>query len=237
MVNEWQHHDCIWHDTECICVIKPTWLMTSQHMYIWNHTHCMHDTICTLYDITSPLADNTPLFVCHGTHSVYEIIFIIYDVWHAVCMTTQALYLAWNLLKLPSLPLGMSSHPLAQRHHTYCVRHQRWHMYAIKCTIQDIISTLYDNSIWYLWHYMHYIQYITHIIYDNSSPLYDVTFTICVTSHNVSIYDIKPYMFMTYSLYMASHTVKWPHTIVCLHSHNAWYYTQSIFDITENVPI
>ena len=80
MVNEWQCHDCIWHDTECICVIKPTWLMTSQLMYVWSHPHCMHDTIGTLYNITSTLADNTPLFVCHGTHSVYEIIYIIYDV-------------------------------------------------------------------------------------------------------------------------------------------------------------
>ena len=80
MVNEWQRHDCIWHDTECICVIKPTWLMTSHLMYVWNHTHCTHDTIGTLYGITSTLADNTPLFVCHGTHSVYEITCIIYDV-------------------------------------------------------------------------------------------------------------------------------------------------------------
>ena len=124
-------------------------------------------------------------------------------------MTTQALYLAWNLLKLPSHPLCMSSHPLGQRHQTYCVRHHRWHMYAIKCTIQDIISTLYDNNVWYLWQYMHYIQYITRIIHDNSSPLYDVTFTIGGTSH----------------------------TIVCLHSHYAWYYTQSIFDITQDVAL
>ena len=80
MVNEWQCDDCIWHDTECICVIKPTWLMTSQLMYIWNHTHCMHETKGTLYNITSTFADNTPLFVCHGIHSVYEIICIIYDV-------------------------------------------------------------------------------------------------------------------------------------------------------------
>ena len=102
-------------------------------------------------------------------------------------MTTQALYLAWNLLKLPSHPLCMSSHTLGQRHHTYCVRRHRWHMYTIKCTIQDIISTLYDNNVCYLWHYMHYIQYITRIIYDNSSTLYNVTFTICGTSHNDSI--------------------------------------------------
>ena len=80
MVNEWQCHDCIWHDTESICVIKPTWLTTSQLMYVWNHTHCTHDTIGTLYGITSTLAENTPLFVCHGTLSVYEITCIIYDV-------------------------------------------------------------------------------------------------------------------------------------------------------------
>ena len=95
--------------------------------------------------------------------------------------------------------------PLCRRHHTYCVRHHTWHMYAIICVIQDIISTLYDN-LYYLWHHMHYIQYITRIIYDISSILYDVTFTMCVTLHNESIYDIKHYLFMIYSLGMASHT-------------------------------
>ena len=44
-------------------------------------------------------------------------------------------------------------------------------------------------------------------LHDNSSTLYDVTFTICVTSHNDPIYGIKHYMFMLYSLDMASGTV------------------------------
>ena len=70
MVTEWQHKECIWHDTQCICVIKPTWLMTSQPMLVLNHTLYKYDTIGTLYDITSTLADNTSLFVCHGIHSV-----------------------------------------------------------------------------------------------------------------------------------------------------------------------
>ena len=171
--------------------------MTSHPMYEWNHTHCMYDTIGTLYDITSTLADNTPVFVCHGTRSVYDIICIIYDVTHTVCMTTQALYLTWNPLKLPSHPLCMSSHPLCRRHLTYCVRHHRWHMHAMICiymtsyphfmttaiTIYDITCTLY----------------ITCIIYGISSTLYDVTFTMCVTSHNDSICDIKHSMFVTYS--------------------------------------
>ena len=234
MVNEWQCHDCIWHDTQCICVIKPTWLMISHPMYVWNHTHCMHDTIGTLYDITSTLAENTPLFVSHGTHSVYDIICIIYDVTHNVSMTTQALYLTWNPLKLPSHPLCMSSHRLGQRHHSYCVSHHRQHMYAIICIIHDIISTLYDNSPYYLWYHMHYIHYITCVIYDISSTLYDVTFTMCVTSHNDTIYDIKPYMIMTYSLDMASRTVLWPHKhcvpsqplCLTLHSKYIWHYKQ-----------
>ena len=40
-----------------------------------------------------------------------------------------------------------------------------------------------------------------------SSTLYDVTFTMCVTSHNESIYDIKHDKFMTYSLVMELHSV------------------------------
>ena len=105
-------------------------------------------------------------------------------------------------------------------------------MYVFICIIHDIISTLYDNNPYSLWHHMHYIHYITHIIYDISSTLYDVTFTMCVPSHNCSIFDIKLYMFMTYSLYMASHTVLSPnnHCVpsqpICLtlHSGYFWYY-------------
>ena len=40
-----------------------------------------------------------------------------------------------------------------------------------------------------------------------SSTVYDITFTICVTSHNACISDITHSMVMTYPLYMASHTV------------------------------
>ena len=136
---------CIWHDTQCICVIKPIWLMTSQPMYVWNHTHCMHDTIGTLHAITPTLADNIPLFLYHGTNYVYDIICIIYDVTHSVCMSNPALYLTWNTLKLTSLPLHMSSHPLLWRHHNYSVRYHRCHMYGIFWVIQDVIAPLYDN--------------------------------------------------------------------------------------------
>ena len=113
------------------------------------------------------------------------------------------MYKTWNTLKLTFLPLHMSSHPLFWTHHTYSVRYHRCNMYAIIWVIQDMISTLYEN-LYYKWHHMHYIHSITRVIYDNSSTPYDVTFTICVTSHNDPIYGIKHYMFMLYSLDMAS---------------------------------
>ena len=58
-----------------------------------------------------------------------------------------------------------------------------------------------------------------------------------VTSHNDPIYGIKHYMFMLYSLDMASGTVLWPqnHCVpsqpLCLILHSVY------FDITHNVPI
>ena len=141
-------------------------------------------------------------------------------------MTTQALYLTWYPFYLPSHPQYMSSHQLCGRHHTKYVRHHRWHRYAIICTIQDIISTLYDSNPYYLWHHMHCIHDITCTIYDMSSTVSDITFSLCVTAHNACFYDITHSIFMTNLLYMASNTVLWQYNHCVLHSHYAWYHTQ-----------
>ena len=60
---------------------------------------------------------------------------------------------------------------------------------------------------------MHYIRYITRIIYDISSTLYDVTFTMCVTSHNDSIYDIKHYVYDIFTWYDITHSVLTTHPL------------------------
>ena len=78
-------------------------------------------------------------------------------------------------------------------------------------------------------------KFITsHTLYMTSHLLCMVTFTMCVTSHNDSLYEIKPYMFMTYLGDMASHRVLWPHNHcvpsqpLCLRLHSVyfWHYTQ-----------
>ena len=159
IVSEWQHNHCIQQHTYCICVITPTWLMISQPVYISNHTHCMYDMIGNLYDITSTLADSSPLIVCHDTYSVCDIICIIYDVTHTGCMTTQPLYLTWNLLKLLSHKRYMSSHPVYVWNHTHC-------MYASIGTLYDITYTIADNTSLFVCHGTHSVYEITCVIYD-----------------------------------------------------------------------
>ena len=76
----------------------------------------------------------------------------------------------------------------------------------------------------------HHTHYIWHLIY----YVYDVTFTMCVTSHNDPLYGIKHNMFMLYSLDMASGTVLWRknHSVssqtlcLTLHSMYFWHYTK-----------
>ena len=70
---------------------------------------------------------------------------------------------------------------------------------------------------------MPFIDDLTYTIYDMSSTVYDITFTICVTSHNACMSDIIHSMFMTYPLYMASHTVLWQHK-KCVTSQPLWMY-------------
>ena len=65
---------------------------------------------------------------------------------------------------------------------------------------------------------MHCIHGIKCTIYDMSSTVYHITFTICVTSHNACISDITKSMFITYPLYMASQTVITTQPL-CLISH------------------
>ena len=97
---------------------------------------------------------------------------------------------------------------------------------------------------------MPFIDDITCTIFDMSSNVYDITLTICVTSHNACISDITHSIFMIYTLYMASHTVLWLHNHcvtsqpLCIISHTLYmsshtvdqfYQTQCMYDITPTM--
>ena len=98
------------------------------------------------------------------------------------------------------------------------------------------IHTLWQQSLVFMtshalhsWNLTHYIWHVTYCV--------DITFTICVTSHNDCFYDITHSMFMTYLLYVASHIVLWQHNHCVLHSQYVWYHTHCTCVITPNVSI
>ena len=206
--NEWQHNDCIWHDTQCICVIKPTWLMTSQPMYIWNHTHYMYDTIGTLYDITSTLAVNTQSFLYHGTHFVYDIIYIIYYIY--------IIYIIYDVYDILYIIYYIWCHP-------YCVYDYQCSISDLKPIKTDIASSLYaitpsllktshllckTSQVAYVCHHMRYIGHHIHTLWQ------------------------QPLLFMTsHALYSLHHTHYIWHLIysVWCHIHYVCYITQWLY--------
>ena len=200
MVNEWQHNECILHDTQCICVIKPTWLMTSQPMYVWNHNHCMYDTIGTLYDIKSTLADNTPLFVCLGTHRVYDIWchpYCVYDYPSSISdlkpvktAISCTLYVITHSLSKTSHLLCKTSHVAYHMHYTWHHIHTLWQQPLLFMTSHTLYSLHHTHYIWHLiysvWCHIHYLCYITEWLYlwHQSLYVYDI-FTLYGITHSV----------------------------------------------------
>ena len=83
---------------------------------------------------------------------------------------------------------------------------------------------------------MHYIHSMTCIIYDISSTLYDVTFTLCYITQWPYLWHQTLYGYVIFTWYGIRQCYDHK-TIVCLPSHYAWHNTQCIFDITHNVSI
>ena len=191
-VNEWQHNDCIWHDTHCIGVIKPAWLMTSQLMYVWNHTHCMYDTIGTLYDITSTLADNTPLFLYHGTHSMksYALYMLspILCVWlpnsipgwkpvkTAISSTLYVITPSWSKTSHLLCKASQVAYVCHYMRYTWHHIHTLWQQPLVFMTSHALYSLHYSHYVWHIiysvWYHIHYVCYITQWLYLWHQTLY-----------------------------------------------------------------
>ena len=112
------HSVCFRHYTQCTNFMKRSECMSSQHLYVWHHTHYIWHHIhslwhhTTLFMTSSPLCltshpvylTSHPLYLCNQTHSTN-------DVTDTVCMISHTVYM-W--------------HPI---HYIY-----------------DIISSMYDNT-------------------------------------------------------------------------------------------
>ena len=210
VVKEWQHNDCIWNDTHCICVFKPIWLMTSHPMYVWNNTHCMHDTIGILCDITSTLANKTPFFVCHGTHSLWNHMhyicchpYCVYDYPSSIPGLKPIKTAISSTLYVITPSQSKTSHLLYKAsqvayvchhmHYTWHHMHTLWQQPLIFMTSHALYSLHHTHYIWHLlysmWCHIHYVGYSTqwlnqwhqtHYVY-HILTLYGITHSVMTT--------------------------------------------------------
>ena len=97
-------------------------------IFVWHHTYYMCDIICTLYNIISTPYVITLLYLWHNSLSIWNHIQYLGPHIHYTCDIT-----ATNLC-----------HHFHSIDITQSVWHCIWIMYGIFCTIQDIMSSLYD---------------------------------------------------------------------------------------------
>ena len=108
--------------------------------------------------------------------------------------------------------IRVTSYPLHLWHHTHDVRHHNpvcgWHhtrhIYDIVCTIEDVTSTLSQQTTVFMmshllqaWHHTHCIFCHHNLSTDITPILYDIKPTICVTSYALYI--------TSHPLFMSSH--------------------------------
>ena len=137
----------------------------------------------------------------------------------------------------------MSSQPLCRRHHTNYVGHHRWHMYAIICTIHDIISSLYDNNPQYSWHHMHYIWHIIYCVWYHIHYMCDIRHWLYLWHHTLYGYDISTLYGITHSVIRTQPLCKLtammsditPTVSVSSHPLYQLYQTQCMDDITATI--
>ena len=154
-----------------------------------------------------------------------------------------------------------TSHPIFVWHHTR-------HMCVIFCTIHDITSSLYDIKPLFLWYHTHSIWHLIHCIcviistvwwyhtnyfYETSSPIsddiiyivYEITFTICVTSQSLDLcHHTHSFDIITPFLYMTSHPYLYKiiytlygitSTFYDIPPHYLWHHMHCNHDITPTI--
>ena len=154
--------------------------------FVWHHTHYMCDIICTLYNIISTTYVITLLYLWH--HSLY--------IWNHIQYVGPHIHYTCDITAT-----NWCHHFHSIDNITHNVWHHTRHRCCIFCTIQDIISSLYDIKPPFLWHHTHYIW---HRIY----CICVMTSTVLMISHQLSFWDLIRYI--------------WWYHIHCIRHHNHW---------------
>ena len=116
--------------------------------FVWHHTHYMCDIICTIYNLISTVMSSH--YCTNDSRTLtYETTSNMQFKIHTIPVTAQ-----WLVCVITTTVLR-ASHPLFVWHHSR-------HRYNIFCTIEDIISSLYEINPPFLWNHTYYIWLETH---------------------------------------------------------------------------
>ena len=211
----WQHKHCVTsqplcltshpqylrHHTQWISFIKPSVCMKSQPQCVWHHIHYMwhlihnlghHTTLCMT---SGPLyLTSFPRYLCHHTYPIDDITAII-------CMTSHQVYLWHHIHYIYDIistkydittlcdddaTLGTSITYFALQMTTHLLYHTKpqdlWcHIHFREdntAPVSDIASTVSMSSHCLHWHLTHYCM-------TSHPPLFDIIWTIYITSHPI----------------------------------------------------
>ena len=170
----------LFHQTQCINCIRPTFCTTLHTICMTSHSICMtsHEHFMTShwykYDITSSISMTSyPIYIIspilfHENKTTIPGI-------SPTLLTSQPLHLCGHTtLSMPSQQLWKSSHLAHVWHHTHPTSHQiqtLWHQSSVFRTSQTLHSW---HQISYIWHHIHSL---CHLIPNTC----EITATISVT--------------------------------------------------------
>ena len=123
-----------------------------------------------LYISSYPLLMSSHYFTYDSTNLTYETTSSMQFKIYIIHVTSQSLVCVIKPTVL------RASHPLFVWHHTR-------YKYSYICTIEDIISSLYENKPPFLWHYTHYIWHRIDAISVTTS-------TVLMISHQIYLWDL-----------------------------------------------
>ena len=148
--------------TQCTNFMKRSECMSSQHLYVWHHTHYIWHHIhslwhhTTLFLISSPLyltihplyLTSRPLYLCNHTHSIN-------DIRASLCMISHRVYM-WHsihyIYDIISIMYDNTTRCVVDTTLDICVR---------SFALQMISDPVYHTKPQYLWCHIHFRHDIT----------------------------------------------------------------------------
>ena len=193
------------HYTQCTNFMISSECMSSQHLYIWHHTHYIWHDIHSLWHHTplfmtsSPLyltfhpvyLTSRPLYLCNHTHSINDII-------ETVCMISHTVYMWLPIQYIYDIISTMYDNT------TLCVVDTTLAICVTSFALQMISHPLSHTKSQYLWWHNLFRHDIAHTVSDITPTVSDITPSVSLSSQPLHWYHTH-FSMTSYPLYVWHH--------------------------------